>query len=134
MRAARALLLESCAAELGRYTATHARCRPVFGLTAQHSLCGARTHLSPRRHRGMFSALLRDYTSTGAKDMPIAPGPTAGIRDLTDEVLTRTMAALRAKLSPREISALEKLVADGTFFDTSTLLSAVSNARDDEGT
>ena len=54
------------------------------------------------------------------------------MRDLTDEVVTRTMDSLRATLSTRELSALEELVRAGTFLDPKALLSAIKVVEDTE--
>lgn len=62
--------------------------------------------------------------------MTLVPSPAVGgIRELTEEVIVRTIDTLRAKLNPNELAALEELVTAGTFLDAKAILSAISRAQ-----
>lgn len=62
--------------------------------------------------------------------MPDGDGQTVvSIRDLTQEVISRTMAALREKLSSSEFEALEEVVSAGGFLDSMSIISAIARAQ-----
>ena len=62
--------------------------------------------------------------------MPETEGATVGnIRDLTEQVILRTMDMLRTKLTPSEIAALEALVASGEFLNSAAVLSAITQVQ-----
>lgn len=99
------------------------RCRPAW-----QSAMGA---LADRAGAYQVRCDNVNYTLAIANLMTSVPSPTIGtIRDLTDEVVIRTMNALRAKLGANELAALERLVAAGTFLDSKTILAAIADAQD----
>jgi hypothetical protein len=60
-------------------------------------------------------------------------GAVGNIRDLTDQVVARTVNSLRSQLVPREIAALEELVRAGSFLNAEAVLSALATAQNPEG-
>jgi hypothetical protein len=54
------------------------------------------------------------------------------IQDLTEQVVSRTMEALRKKLAPDEIAALDLLVKTGRFFEAKAVLLAIARAQETE--
>jgi hypothetical protein len=65
--------------------------------------------------------------------MPETDGASVGnIRDLTEQVIVRTIDALRTKLAPSEITALEALATAGTFLDSAAVLSSIAQVQASE--
>jgi hypothetical protein len=60
-------------------------------------------------------------------------GAVGNIRDLTDEVIARTVDSLRSQLAPPEIATLEEMVRAGTFLNAEAVLSALATAQSPEG-